>query len=74
MRTIAWETAFQISLRNCSKEVVGKVSIYVIVVKGECMQPSTYLCRRLLLVTSSTHPHEVIQCFSRYEETKELGS
>ena len=74
MRTIAWETTFQISLRNCSKEVVGTVSIYVIVVKGECMQPSTYFCRRLLLVTRSTHPHEGIQCFSRYEETKELGS
>ena len=27
MRTIAWETAFQIALRNCSKEVVMKVSI-----------------------------------------------
>ena len=24
MRTIAWETAFQIVLRNCSKEAVGK--------------------------------------------------
>ena len=24
MRTIAWETAFQIVLRNCSKEAAGK--------------------------------------------------
>ena len=24
MRTIAWETAFRIALRNCSKEVTGK--------------------------------------------------
>ena len=27
MRTIAWESAFQIALRNYSKEVVGKISI-----------------------------------------------
>ena len=42
MRTIAWETAFHIALRNCSKEVAGKVSIYVILVKGEYMQSNTY--------------------------------
>ena len=35
MRTIAWETVCQIALRNCSKEVTGKVSIYVILMKGE---------------------------------------
>ena len=28
MRTIAWETAFQIALRNCSKEVGGR-SVYM---------------------------------------------
>ena len=35
MRTIAWESAFQIALRNYSKEVVGKISIiqYMILVK-----------------------------------------
>ena len=35
MRTIAWETAFQIALRNCSKEVWGKISViqYMILVK-----------------------------------------
>ena len=42
MRTIARETASQIALRNCSKEVGGKVSIYVILVKGEYTQSSTY--------------------------------
>ena len=42
MRTAAWETAPQIALRNCSKEVGGKDSIYVILVKGEYMQLSTY--------------------------------
>ena len=42
MRTTAWETAPQIALRNCSKEVGGKDSIYVILVKGEYMQLSTY--------------------------------
>ena len=35
MRTIAWETVYQIALRNCSKEVERKVSIYVILVKTE---------------------------------------
>ena len=34
VRTIAWETAPQIALRNCSKEVTGKVHIYVILGKG----------------------------------------
>ena len=42
MRTAAWETAPQIALRNCSKEVGGKDSIYVILVKGEYMQLSIY--------------------------------
>ena len=27
MRTVAWEIASQIALRNCSEEVVGKVGI-----------------------------------------------
>ena len=42
MRTIAQETTFQMSLRN-SKEVGGKVSIYVILVKAEYMQPNIFL-------------------------------
>ena len=29
MRTIAQEIAFQIALRNCFKEVGGKVNVYV---------------------------------------------
>lgn len=35
MRTIAWETVCEIALRNFSKEVTGKVSIYVILMNGE---------------------------------------
>lgn len=27
MKTIVWETAFQIALRNCSEEAEGEVSI-----------------------------------------------
>ena len=50
MRTIDQETAFHIALRNCSKEVGGKVSIYVILVKGEYMQSSTYFFFRFLPV------------------------
>ena len=43
MRTIAWESAFQIALRNCSKEAGGKISIYMFLVKGEYAQSSTTL-------------------------------
>ena len=42
MRTTAQETAAQIALRNCSKEKGGMDSIYVILVKGEYRQSSTY--------------------------------
>ena len=34
MKTTAQETAVQIALRNCSKEVEGNVRIYVILVKA----------------------------------------
>ena len=40
MRAIDQGTAFHIALRNCSKEVGGKVSKYVILVMGEYMQLS----------------------------------
>ena len=53
MRTIAWESAFQIALRNCSKETGGKVSIYMFLVKGEYVQSSTdlfFVRGRFLLV------------------------
>ena len=46
MRTATWETAPQIALRNCSKEVREKGSIYVILVKGEYVQSSTYFFQR----------------------------
>ena len=46
MRTIAQEIAFQIALRNCSEEVGGKVNIYVILVKGEYLQSSTYFLQK----------------------------
>ena len=55
--TIARETASQIALRNCSKQVGGKVSIYVVLVKGEYMQSSTYFLQKvsasLVKVTAS---------------------
>lgn len=38
-RTIAWETECQIALRN---RVRGKVSVFVILLKGKYMQLSTY--------------------------------
>ena len=47
MRTSVQETAPQISLRDCSKEVLGKDNIYVILVKGEYMQSSTYFFQKI---------------------------
>ena len=51
MRTIAWETASQMALRNCSKRQGGKVSVHVILVKRKYMQSSTCFSRRFLLVS-----------------------
>ena len=62
MRTIAWEAAFQIALRNCSKEVGGKVSIYVILVKGEYMQSSTYFLQKVddsLVKVTASHEEQM---------------
>ena len=42
MRAAAWETAPRIALRNCSKEVGEKDSIYVTLVKWEHVQSGTY--------------------------------
>ena len=53
MRTAAQETAPQIALRNSSKETVGKVSMYEILVKGKYVQLSTYFPKRFLLVSWS---------------------
>ena len=47
MRTAAPETVSQIALRNCSKDAGGKVSIYVILVKGKYMQSSTYFFQKI---------------------------
>ena len=43
MRTVAWETAFQVSLVNHSQEVGEKVSIYVILVKGNTYNQHIFL-------------------------------
>ena len=51
MRTVAWETAPQIALRDCSKEAGRKVSKDVILVKEEYMQSSTYFSRSSLLIS-----------------------
>ena len=54
MRSEAQETAPHKALRNCSKEAGaggGRVSVHVILVKGECVQSSTYFSRRFPLVS-----------------------
>ena len=35
MRTAAWETAPQIALKDCSKDIGVKDTVYVILIKGE---------------------------------------
>lgn len=45
-RTGSLETAAQITLKNCSKEAGGKVNIYVIFMKTEYVQSSTYFSRK----------------------------
>ena len=60
IRTIAWETVFQITLRNCSKEVGGTVSVTDNGSEGGGsgnVQASTHVSRGSLPVTRNTFPH-----------------
>ena len=45
MRTIAWETASQIALRNSSEEVGRNSVLYMILVKGVHAVKHTFLAR-----------------------------
>ena len=57
MRTINWETASQISLRNPSKELGGRsVYIYDFGKGGVHAIKHIFFCRRLLLITRSRCP------------------
>ena len=47
MKTIAREIAIQIALRNYFSEVWGKVSVYVLLVKGEYMQSNKYFLQKV---------------------------
>ena len=61
MRTITWETAPQIALRNCSKGATGKAHMYVILVNGAgviAIEHFFFFSRMFLLVTRSSHQHE----------------
>ena len=60
MKTIDREAAFQIALRNCSKEAAGKTSIYVIWVKGQYLQSGTYILQKVFasLVKVNAHYEE----------------
>ena len=55
MRAITRETLFQLALRNCSKEVGGKVSIYVTLVNGEYVQSNTYFLQKF----SASHEEQM---------------
>ena len=57
----AWETAAQIALRNCSKEIGRKVSIYVVLVKGEYLHSSTYFFQQVyasLMMLSASYKEQ----------------
>ena len=77
LKTIMQETAPQIPLRNCSKEVGEGPYIWDF---GERRVHALkhffffFFFYRFLLVTRSSHHHEGFWCFSRYEEIQELGS
>ena len=60
MRTIVRDKAFQITLRNCSKEGGGKVNIYVILVKGKYRQSSAYIFLFLFLAEVSARLEDQI--------------
>ena len=55
MKTVAGRTAFQTALRSFSKETEGKVSIYVILVKGVYMQSSTYFFLQKVSASHEEH-------------------
>ena len=75
MKTIAQETASQITLRNCSREIWGKVRINVILVNGGCVQSSTYFFSKCFCQSQGIDiTNKGFQCFSRYVEIQELGS
>ena len=52
MRTIAWDTASQIVLRNCSKEVGVEGQYICDFGEGEiCVIKHIFFCKRFLLVS-----------------------
>ena len=53
MRTTTWETALQVSLRNCSKEVEEESQYIWLQWRGSSVQSSTYFTEGVLLVTGS---------------------
>ena len=58
VRAVAQETAFQTALRNCSKEVGRRSSIYVISVKGKYAKSSIYFLQKVsasLLKAAAIH-------------------
>ena len=50
MKSIVWETAFQVALRNSSKESRGKSENRWFLWRGSPCNPALMFCRRLLLV------------------------
>ena len=59
MRTIVWEAAFQITLRNCSEEVGWKVSMCVILVKWTtCYQANIILQKVAASLIKVTFSHK----------------
>ena len=74
MRTSAQEIAYQIALRDSSKEAVGEDQHMRFWWRGSSVQSSAYFIGGFLLVMRSWYHREGIGCFSRYEEMQGLGS
>ena len=76
MRTIAWEVASQIALRNCSEElgVGGEESIYCDLGEGGDVQSSTHVGRGLLLVIGTDVSIKDFSAFLDMRRCKKLGS
>lgn len=59
MMSTAWETAPQVALKDCSKGIEGKGSIYVILEKEEVCSPAHTFGRKSLLASRK------LQCWSQ---------
>lgn len=68
------EAAFQIALRNSSKEDGARSVYYVILVKREVHAVKHPFLHKVAASHREQMSHEGVWCFSRFEDMQELGS